>query len=138
MAYAAWRGRRDGKSYRLPCGEEWEKAARGVDGRFYPWGDRFDATFCKNRDSKPGQLTPEAVGRYPQDVSPYGVQDMAGGISDWTADRFGESREMRLVMGGSWTRHEMTCRLSRKSSYRQEGTNSAIGFRLCYSLTRRW
>jgi serine/threonine-protein kinase len=137
VAYAAWRGARDGRAYRLPTGDEWEKAARGVDGRVFPWGDWFDATFCKNRDSHPGRPYPEAVGQYPLDCSPYGVQDMAGGASDWTLDSFGASRELRLVCGGSWVVAERACRPARKTGFRQEGVNISIGFRLCFSLSGR-
>ena len=50
VAYCEWRSARDGRRYRLPTEHEWEKAGRGVDRRFFPWGDRFDATFCKARD----------------------------------------------------------------------------------------
>src|SRR6185503_18885638 len=75
QAYAAWRSRREKRDYRLPTDEEWEKAARGTDGRRYPWGDHFDESFCKMRESRPGLPRPEPSGCMPFDVSPYGVLD---------------------------------------------------------------
>ncbi len=138
VAYAAWRGAREGKPYRLPRSVEWEKAARGVDGRFFPWGNEFDATFCKNRESRPGRALPEPIGAYPSDESPYGVRDMAGGVSDWTADTLGNEVNLRITKGGNWTVPERSCRAARDLFYRQGGTNVAIGFRLAFSLSRRW
>ncbi len=100
--YCAWKSARDGRSYRLPTDEEWEKAARGVDGRTFPWGDQFDASFCKNSKSTPNKAQPEAVGQYPADCSPYGVRDMAGGIREWCDAWFNEKDNQKLVRGGSW------------------------------------
>jgi len=89
-AYCRWRSARDGVPTRLPREAEWEKAARGTDGRFYPWGDRFDPTFCLMRESRPHAPQPEPVGTFATDESPYGVRDMAGGMREWVGDIFGE------------------------------------------------
>ena len=85
-AYCLWLSARDGVDIRLPSEVEWEKAARGGDGRFFPWGDHFDATFCHMRDSRPFVQQPEPVGTFPTDLSPYGVRDLAGGMREWVAD----------------------------------------------------
>jgi serine/threonine-protein kinase len=92
-AYCAWRAAREGLSpgtLRLPTEAEWERAARGADGRLYPWGDAFDPTFCKMIESRPGLYQPEEVGAFPVDESPFGVRDMAGGVRELAADVRGE------------------------------------------------
>jgi len=68
-AYAAWRSERDGVRYRLPSEAQWEKAARGVDGRIYPWGDELDPSLCAMRASFRGRPQPRPVGLFPTDVS---------------------------------------------------------------------
>ena len=94
-AYCRWRTAQ-GHALRLPTEVEWEKAARGVDGRFYPWGDRFDSTFCLVRGSRPFVQQPEPIGTFPTDTSPYGVRDIAGGFREWVGDIFGEKTAEEL------------------------------------------
>jgi serine/threonine-protein kinase len=89
VAYCRWWSARDGATIRLATELEWEKAARGVDGRFFPWGDKFDPTFCLMRESRSFTVQPEPVGTFATDESPYGVRDMAGGMREWVADSVG-------------------------------------------------
>jgi serine/threonine-protein kinase len=87
MAYAAWWSEVTGRAWRLPIEFEWEKAARGVDGRRYPWGDHPDATWMCIRSSHEGSPKPEVVDSFPLDVSPYGVRGLGGNVRDWCLDR---------------------------------------------------
>ena len=83
LAYCRWLSDQTGRNYRLPTEAEWEKAARGTDGRLYPWGDEPpDKTRC-NHGRHVGHTTP--VGQYsPRGDSPYGCADMAGNVWEWT------------------------------------------------------
>ena len=87
LAYCRWLARVTGRKYCLPSEAEWEKAARGDDGRVYPWGDDWDPARCNAKESRVGDTT--AVGVYREGASPYGVLDMAGNVFEWTRSLWG-------------------------------------------------
>jgi len=141
--YCAWLTKTCGGGewrFELPSEDEWEKAARGCDGRFFPWGNGFDPTFCNMRGSREGeqerQRLPEPRGLFPLDESPYGVRDLAGGMSECSATVSGSRAEHRIEKGGSLAGAEALCR----SAYRQligpRNVNFVTGFRVCARRTR--
>jgi formylglycine-generating enzyme required for sulfatase activity len=123
-AYCQWRSQKEGKEFRLPTEEEWEKAARGTDGRKYPWGNEFDASKCNTSESKIGKTTP--VGSYPGGASPYKCQDMAGNVWEWI--------DSGALRGGSWdfTRDVAGC----ACRFRNDpfGRYNGVGFRCARTL----
>lgn len=82
-AFAKWRSKRDGVTYRLPTEEEWEFAARGKDAQLFPWGNAWDATRA-NLGTGSTSDQPKAVGSYPNGRSPFGADDMIGNVWEWT------------------------------------------------------
>jgi formylglycine-generating enzyme required for sulfatase activity len=88
VAYCQWLSERSTRRYRLPTEAEWERAARGVEGRVYPWGDEFDQQRCNAEPMGVGDVT--AVGSFsPAGDTPEGLADMAGNIWEWTSTAWG-------------------------------------------------
>jgi eukaryotic-like serine/threonine-protein kinase len=135
-AYAQWRSGRDGVEYRLPTEREWEKAARGLDRRLFPWGDVFDASFCVMSESSPEPPDLPAVGAVPSDVSPYGVRDLGGGVRDWCEwDEAASTGGRSPLRGGSYGTVEVYCRCASRSEVHVEYVGSHVGFRLVQDLS---
>ncbi len=142
-AYAAWLATTTGQPWRLPTEAEWEKAARGTDGRIYPWGDAWDKTRANTGDGGPGKTTP--VGSYPSDASPYGAQEMAGNVWEWCSSLYKEQypytpaasedggkyrTNVRVSRGGSWYYFPLSARAAYRSRNSPSGWNVNWGFRV--------
>jgi formylglycine-generating enzyme required for sulfatase activity len=153
-AFAAWAAARTGRAFRLPDEIEREKAARGADGRRYPWGNHFDATWACVLDSHPHDTVRAGVEEYPLDESPYGARGLAGNVRDWCANTWtpegpelrggllirvpadAASEELRAVRGGAWTSQPGLSRSAVRFASRPERRWTTTGLRLARSLRR--
>ncbi len=126
-AYAAWLGAETGTPWRLPSEAEWEKAARGTDGRRFPWGDAWDPRRLNSHDRGPFDTLP--VGSFPAGASPFGLLDAAGQVFEWTATPAGSGRF--IVKGGSWDDSGCgVCRPAARHGRPAQLKHILIGFRL--------
>ena len=126
-AYAAWVSEQTGRRWRLPTEQEWEKAARGSDGRMFPWGDDWDPARLNSHDLGPFGTMP--VGSFPEGASPYGMLDAAGQMFEWTATEAAAGRYW--VKGGSWDdRGCGVCRPAERHARPAVLQHILVGFRL--------
>ena len=154
--YAAWRSSQDGTAWRLPGELEWEKAARGVDGRAFPWGDFLDPGWCVMRDSHEDTAGPAPAGQTPSDASPYGVRDLAGNVAEWCSDAFSplgptlmgaryvpprgvddldfDPDAPRVARGGHWLAAERRCRVASRRGHPPGYRSTRLGLRLVASV----
>jgi formylglycine-generating enzyme required for sulfatase activity len=141
-AFCGWAGKAAGVAVHLPSEAQWEKAARGTDGRLYPWGDEMpDAAHC-NFNRNIGDTTP--AGKYsPLGDSPYGCADMAGNVWEWVNDWYDEgyyrvspqqnpegpaTGQYRTLRGGSWVMVRAICVQPTGSSATPTPGTSSAGF----------
>lgn len=119
LSYAEWRGKR------LPTSAQWEKAARGTDGRVFPWGDEFDKSKCNTKEGGLGKTTP--VGKYPAGASIFGVYDLSGNVWEWTRteDRPGSF----AIRGGAWKVVSVHARCFSFRAKARVFANDDLGFR---------
>lgn len=142
MAYCQWPIEETGRPYGLPGEAEWEKAARGTDGRIYPWGDHLPDKKRCNFGRRVDDTTP--VGQYsPQGDSPYGCVDMAGNVWEWCYSLYksypydpNDGREdpeiddSRALRGGSWFDDPKLARVSSRYYYHPSLSSYYVGFRV--------
>jgi formylglycine-generating enzyme required for sulfatase activity len=126
-AFCKWRSKKENKEYRPPTEEEWERAARGSDGRKYPWGDEFDKTKCNTGESGIGATTP--VTAYPEGASPHQCQEMSGNVWEWTSSYYDESESTYVLRGGSRINDAVYARCAYRSYGYPFFRSNSIGFR---------
>ena len=149
MAFCAWLRHKLGRTVRLPSEAEWEKAARGVDGRRYPWGDKVTREHANYNETSIG--TTSAVGIFPKGASPYDVLDMAGNVWEWTSSLWGQNWEKpdfgypydpkdgreeptaggrRVVRGGSFGHGRYAVRAASRYRFVTDARSLNVGFRV--------
>lgn len=148
VRYTEWLSAREGLGWRLPMSLEWQKAARGVDGRLYPWGDHLEPPWCRMKATCfPRMFT--TVHAHPVDQSPYGLRGMAGNTSDWVGDPGTVEVEhqrvriapgpatQRFTVGGSYVSGPIFCKATPRRTWHPNDRNPCWGFRVVRGLAEK-
>jgi formylglycine-generating enzyme required for sulfatase activity len=154
IEFCKWLSKKTNKKYRLPTEAEWEKAARGTDGRRFPWGNKWNPSIC-NAEYRIKDTTPVDMFS-PEADSPFGCSDMCGNVFEWTSTTIGninpwpskykypykarDGREdlnlkmRRVGRGGSYSRNEVYCRTAFRFADPPDDRYSAQGFRVVLEI----
>lgn len=146
LAYINWLNTKTKKQYRLPTEAEWERAARWIDGRMYPWGNVFDTWRCNTDES--GIKNTTMVGIYSTSGdSRDEVADMVGNVWEWTKSQFKpypydpndgreeyNRKEKYVVRGGAWYYSRKMARCTAREGVNPDYNSPALGFRLAHSI----
>jgi len=151
QAYARWLAARTGRPWRLPHDLEWEKAARGVDGRVWPWGDHAEPTWARVAGCDAEAPSACVIGRYGIDTSVYGVADLVGNVRDWCSNTYrrlpptdgsrvdptevetDDAGGQRMIRGGHWGAALTQCRPAGRYAAHPDARYLPVGFRLVRS-----
>jgi formylglycine-generating enzyme required for sulfatase activity len=131
LAFCAWASERGGRRVRLPTGAEWEAAARGGDGRPWPWGETFDADRCACAEANAWTTAP--VDAHPGGASPCGAEQLAGNVWEWVGDPADEDG-WRRVRGGCHLDHAWGVRASRSLPADPGRATHTTGFRIAIEI----
>ena len=123
--YCKWKGSKLKKDFRLPTEEEWEKAARGTNGRYFPWGNQWDP--ARLNSWKGGPYFTTEIDKYPGGKSPYGLLDAAGNVFEWTTSTFPNRKH--VVKSCSWDDSPGICRPAARHGRPSQSRHILIGFR---------
>jgi formylglycine-generating enzyme required for sulfatase activity len=136
VAFCKWVSRVSKQQVRLPSEAEWEKAARGTDGRTYPWGEEINGTYANY-----GGADTTPVGSYEKGKSPYGAYDMSGNVLEWVEDWYAAypgnntsspdfGTTYRVQRGGDWSlKYVINLRVSYRARYFPDQGDDVGGFR---------
>jgi len=138
LAFAKWKGKQDNQNYRLPTAQEWEKAARGEDGRYFPWGNQWEpkatnwgGSGLNYTSAISGAKHQRCNANFRKSRSPYGVEDMSGNVFEYTSTLQSQVvREVSVMKGCSWDDLPGFCRAAYYHTRPIKSRHILFGFRL--------